>query len=166
MSSTSTRSIGESGGSATVVVEESAKAFVTDDFAGGLADLTARFDQVVAETLMISFLVKMGDEFLEAVSQRAFAEEDHSVESFCLQAEHEPFDESIAVGASRRQNDRFDLGLLFQEVSKRQKLRIAIDQNVSRVPQKSVFRIGQCTRHLPHPRPVRMSRHACNLDAE
>lgn len=59
-----------------VVGEESSKAFLADDVAGGLANLSARFDLFVAESLMTSLRVKVGDELLEIVSQRAFAEED------------------------------------------------------------------------------------------
>ena len=50
-----------------------------------------------------------------------------------------------------RQDDRFDVGILLQKISQRQKLSITIDEQMRVILEKTVERIGEVACHLADP---------------
>ena len=62
-----------------VVNQKATESFTSCDFTGGASDFITGLDDLVDQPLVISFLVKMRQEFGAGVSQRPLTEEDHSV---------------------------------------------------------------------------------------
>jgi hypothetical protein len=136
-----------------VIAEQAAQAFTALDEAGRPPDFVSRVDKFVLESLVVSFRVIMIDEFRERLFQRCLAKEDHSIEAFRFQASHEPLEMCIAIGASRWQQGRFHVGILFQKVAQRCELRIAVDKDVRVFSQETINRIDEvrdiCRTHAP-----------------
>ena len=65
----------------------------------------------------------------------------------------------------RRQDDWFDSGVLFEKITQRQELRVAVDENVRMVSQKTINGVGEIPRRLPDPRAIRSRGHAGDLDS-
>ena len=70
-----------SSGLPVVVPQHAAEPFAADDFTVGSTDFVARIDQFIAEPLMVSFAVKMCEEFIDGLSQRVLAEEYHNLDT-------------------------------------------------------------------------------------
>ena len=75
-----------------VVLEKAAESFPIFDSTTVQPNFFPRFDDLVAQPLMISFAVKMRKELADSISQRPFTEEDHARKAFLFQRSVEPFD--------------------------------------------------------------------------
>ena len=62
-----------------VVLQKPTKPFTTLNVAVSLPDFLPRFDEHVAQPLMISFPMEMKKELANSISQRSLAEEDHPI---------------------------------------------------------------------------------------
>ena len=64
-----------------IVSEQTTQSLAAFDLASGLPDFTIRLKQSIAQSLVIPFLMIMGQEFTDSIPQRRLAEEYHSVET-------------------------------------------------------------------------------------
>ena len=85
-----------------VVLQKAAESVPTFDVPTSLPDFLARFEDLVAEPLMVSLAMEMVQVSVDGSSQRPFAEEDHLFDAFGLEAQVEPFQVRVQIGASRR----------------------------------------------------------------
>jgi hypothetical protein len=67
------------------------------DFTGWLAYFLTRFDQPVAEPLMILFRTKVGQKFPQCVPRRPFSEEDHSLQALLFDRAHESLEDDVLL---------------------------------------------------------------------
>ena len=75
---------------AVVVPQQAAESFSAIENALRASDFHSRFNQFVAESLMIAFVVIVSGVLLQRVSEPGFTEENHSVEGFGFQTQEEP----------------------------------------------------------------------------
>lgn len=148
-----------------VVAQQSTQLFAAINFPSDLANFRAGFDQPVFQPLMIASGVIMVDRRVGRRPQLVHVEEDHLIKALRFQAQKKSFNKSIAIGRSRRNEHRLDVGVLLQKITKGQKLRIAVNHQM-RVPiQETIFHIGQVPRHLPDPRYIGIRRDPGQLHA-
>ena len=77
---------------AAVVPQPAAQSFTARDLAACATHFVAWFDDAVAEPLMLSFCVMVGDEFLSGVTQRSVTEENHAVKALLFCGSNETFE--------------------------------------------------------------------------
>ena len=65
-----------------IIPQQPAKSFATLDLTPSLTDFFAGLDDLVAETLVVSFAVIMEQEFLNCFAERMLTEENHSGKTF------------------------------------------------------------------------------------
>ncbi len=65
-----------------IIPQQPAKSFATLEFTVSLSDFFAGLDDLVAETLVVSFAVIMEQEFLNCFAERMLTEENHSGKTF------------------------------------------------------------------------------------
>ena len=86
-------------GVAVVVLEKAAESLPALDLPAGQSNFFGRFDDLVPQSLMISFAVKMRKELANSIPQRPFAEEDHPRKAFLFQCQRQDStDNAISVG--------------------------------------------------------------------
>jgi hypothetical protein len=83
-------------------------------------DAVAGFDQPIIDTLVIPLPMIVRGILASGLSQRLFAEENHSAETLILDRSDEAFSEGIQVGQAVGQSHDFDSGL-FQEIAEGQR---------------------------------------------
>ena len=93
---------------AIVVSQHAAKPFATFNLASDLPDFAVGIDDLVFESLVVSFTVIVGKIFANSAAQGVLAEEDHAIQTLRLDASHEAFLMGIQVGALGGQSQRFD----------------------------------------------------------
>ena len=71
-----------SGSAAVIIPQEPAETFPAIDDSGRVADIIAKINHQVAQTLMISFLVIMRLEFAKRLPQKCLTEKDHAINAF------------------------------------------------------------------------------------
>ncbi len=126
------------GGAAMIKVQHAAEALTADDGAGDHTEVFGGIDDLVIQTLMVSFPVIMRKIPANCISQLRLAEKDHSIQALGFNASHKPFDVRIEVGRSRGQEQRFGTRL-FQRGPKRfGEFCVPVHQDVLTVDQKSV----------------------------
>ena len=67
---------------AMIILQQPAKSYATLEFTVSLADFFTGLDDLVAETLVVSFAVIMEQEFLNCFAERMLTEENHSGKTF------------------------------------------------------------------------------------
>ena len=92
-----------------IVVQQAAEPFATFNRARDHADFFGWLNDSVFESLMVSFLVIMGQEFGAGVSQRPCTEEDQLVKTLRFQAEVKSLQMGIQIRTSWWQTHRFDI---------------------------------------------------------
>ena len=100
-----------------VVLQHATESFTTFDVAITGSSIFARLDQLIAESLMVPFGVLMLDVFTHGILQRPPSKEDHSVEELRFQTAKPSLDVRVQVGALRRQQDDFGIGVLFKVIT-------------------------------------------------
>ena len=134
-----------------IILEHPSEPFTAFDVSDILADLLSGLDDLVVQTLMISFLVKMKKELADCVSQHVLTEEDHSGEALGFQGSEESFQMCVQVRRTRWQAQTFH-AFAFERAAKRfAELRIAIHDQVAFTVKKTIFRIGQVSGNDFHP---------------
>jgi len=114
---------------------------------------------------MVSFRVIVNELFADGMTQRIFAEEDHSVQAVFFDGAYESFGESVQVRRGWGQLQGFD-SRLAQRIEKRFAVeRIAIMNKESISFQESVFAVGQVAGDLIHPESVWILGDYSKLDA-
>ena len=91
-----------------VVAQQSTESFATDDIAIGPTDSIVRFEEIVAQALVVPFVMIMRQVLVNRVSQRSLAEEDHLFETLGFQRAKEAFDVGVQVGTLSRQANGLD----------------------------------------------------------
>src|SRR3569833_3772701 len=64
--------------------------------------IPVRFDESVAQALVIAFLVIVGDEILNGCPQRSFTEQDHSIQARFLYSSNKSLCVGVQIGRTRR----------------------------------------------------------------
>ena len=82
----------ESGSPAIVVPQHAAESLTTDDLTGCARRFLSRLNQSVAQPLVVSFCMIMGNELLSGVAQGTFTEENHTAKAFFFYGSHETFE--------------------------------------------------------------------------
>src|SRR5664279_4209310 len=99
---------GRGSGSALVEIEQAAQPL---GFSNGSVltngSLVGEGDDIV-ESLMIAFMLMVGEIFIEHMAQGALAEKNQLIEAFLLDRTHPAFGEGIEVGGLWRQLERFN----------------------------------------------------------
>ncbi len=145
----------QSRGAAMVITEQATQSRAANDSAFGIGRFVERFNELVIQTLMVSFRVIVGKIFANCVSQLRLIEKDHSVQALGFNTSHKPFDVRVEVRRTRGQEQRFGTRL-FQRGPKRfGEFCVAVHQDVFFIDQKSVTSIRQVPRDLFHPCSVR-----------
>ena len=148
-------------GLAVVKVEQAAQAFrlhyiVTarqvsfDDSSCFRSGSGVRERNYVTQSLMISFVVIVGDVFAECMEQRAFAKEDELVEAFFFDGAHPAFGKCVEVGGTWRQLQRLSADTPKQLVKGVGELAVAVVQKIAGA-WKCVFFSGHVAGDLFHP---------------
>ena len=80
-----------------VVSKQAAEPLATFDLALRLADFLTWINQLIAQSLMVSFSMIMFQELADSRAKRRLAEEDEPRKGFVLEASHEPFQVWIQI---------------------------------------------------------------------
>ena len=112
---------------------------------------------------MVSFVMVVFDELVNRTAQRAFANEDQSIQARFLDRPHEALRVRVEIWRTGRQADRLDTGRR-QRVTKRVgEAWIAIMKEEAFPAQASINRIGELATALDHPGTVRLGEDAGDL---
>ena len=136
---------------AVVASQKAAKTFRTLDIAEGTPYLLAGDEDPIAHSLVITFGVKMGQEFTDRISQRGLAEEDHPIQTFLFKRAVESFQIGVQIGASRRQKQRLDAVALLDGPEGRREFAVPVHEQVTPALEEVVFDVGQVPGDLDHP---------------
>jgi hypothetical protein len=134
-----------------VIPQHATESLTACDLAGSAAYFIARFDDPIAEPLMVSFGMIMGNEFLSSVTQRSVAEENHAVKAFFFYGSNETFEMSRQIRRSGRQANAMGARLLNQFAKRRAVLAISIHEQIPLMAQKPIKRVSEIPTHLHHP---------------
>lgn len=113
-----------------VVAEQTAEAFTALNDAFCAADFTTRVDQLVVESLMVSFRQIVSLIFGQRATQRFVSEKDHAVETLFAKRAHEAFEMRIQIRASWWQQHDFGVGAGRQKFAERRELGVAVHEQV------------------------------------
>ena len=109
------------------------------DASSDLSDFISRVNDLVLQSLMISFFVIMADEFLDCLAQRLLAEEDHSPQTLGFQRTEKPLQMGVQIRALRWKRYWIH-AFVFQEVFERwAELAVAIHEEVAFSIEESVL---------------------------
>jgi len=92
-----------SGGGAIVVLQQSTEPLTRLNAVVAARVGCYRRDQLIAQALMVAFVVIVLDEFGDGSPERPFTDENHSVQTGFLDRPYEPLRERVEVGRTRRQ---------------------------------------------------------------
>src|SRR5271170_3753480 len=95
-------------GSALVENEQAAQPFGFSNGPVARSGLLAGEGDDIVETLMIAFMLMVGEIFIEHMAQGALAEENQLIEAFLLDRTHPAFGEGVEVGGLWRQLERLN----------------------------------------------------------
>src|SRR5271157_2492089 len=101
---------GGGSGSALVGIEQAAQPLGFSNGPVGRTGLLAGEGDDIVETLMIAFMLMVGEIFIERMAQGALAEENQLVEAFFLDRTHPAFGKGIEVGGLWRQLESLNAG--------------------------------------------------------
>ena len=113
---------------------------------------------------MIPFFMIMGSEVHQRLLQRSLSKEDHTVETFGFHGSEIAFEIGVQIRTSGRQEDNLGGGHRIHVRAEWAKLCVAVNDQVIRASQKSVFTVGQVSGHLFRPAPVGVRRDSDDLD--
>jgi len=147
-----------------VIPQRAAESLTAFDLASSAAHFVAWFDDPIAEPLMISFSMIMGNEFLSGITQRFVAEENHAVKTFFFYGSNETFEMCRQIRGSRGQANTMGARLLNQFAKCRGVFAISIHEQIPLMAQESINRIREIPAHLHHPGFRRMAGAAGQLD--
>src|SRR5208337_5095290 len=97
-------------GSALVEIEQAAQPLGFSNGPVGRTGLLAGGGDEIFETLMIAFMLMVGEIFLERMAQGALAEENQLIEAFFLDRTHPAFGKGVEVGGLWRQLESLNAG--------------------------------------------------------
>ena len=124
-----------------------------------------RLDQPIVDPLMIPLPMIMSGVLANGLSQRPFAEEDHSIETLILDRPDESLGVGVQVGRTVGQADDFDASVL-QEIPERYgELGVPVEDEEPFPGEGAVERIGEISGDLHHPRFSWTGRDPSNVDA-
>ena len=124
-----------------------------------------RHDELVFQTLVISFSVIMRDESTHSSPRRVLAKENQFVQALGFQRSKEPFQVCVQAWASRRQPYWLH-ALASQACTKRPtERRVAVHHQVTLILKKTILVVGQFEGDRFHQRFVRMGGAAREVDA-
>ncbi|TWW10823.1 hypothetical protein E3A20_05920 [Planctomyces bekefii] len=134
-----------------VVLQHAAESFSAFDPASDGVTITGWFNQLIAQSLMVSFGMVMLDVFTHGMLQRPLSEEDHPVEALSLQAPKPAFHLRVQVGTLRWQQDDFGLGILLDKATHRDEAAVTVHNQMTGIPQQPIFAVGQIATDLSDP---------------
>jgi hypothetical protein len=134
-----------------VIPQRATESLTACDLAGSAAYFIARFDDPIAEPLMISFSMIMGNVFLSGITQRSVAEENHAVKAFFFYGSNETFKMCRQIRRSGRQANTMRARLLNQFAKRRAVLAITIHEQIPLMAQEPIQRVSEIPTHLHHP---------------
>ena len=114
-----------------VIPQHAAESLTTCNFASSAAHFVAWFDDPIAEPLMISFGMIMGNEFLSGVTQRCVTEENHAVKTFFFDGSDETFEMRRQIRRAGRQANTTGARLLNQVAKRFAVLAISIHEQIA-----------------------------------
>jgi len=80
-----------------IVVQQSAKSLASLNRSMAVGQIDLGSDQLIAESLMISFQMVMRHEFSDCCAQRAFTDENQSVQARLFDCSHKAFGVGVQV---------------------------------------------------------------------
>lgn len=134
-----------------VIPQHATESLTACDLAGNAAHFVAWFDDPIAEPLMISFSMIMGNEFLSGITQRSLAEKNHAVKAFFFDRSNETFEMCRQIRRSGRQANTTGARLLNQFAKSRAVLAISIHEQIPLMAQEPIQRVSEIPSHLHHP---------------
>ncbi len=124
-----------------------------------------RLDQLIIDPLVIPLPMIVSGILASRLSQRPFAEEDHSIETLILDRSDESLGVGVQVGRAVRQTYDFDAGIL-QEIPERDgELGVPVEDEEPFIGERSVDWIGKIPADLQHPRFTWTGRDTSDVDA-
>ena len=127
--------------------------------------VATRLDQAIIDPLMIPLPVIVSGVLASGLSQRSFAEKDHSIETLILDRSNESLGVGVQVGRTVGQADDFDT-CIFQEIPERnRKLGISVEDQEPFLGERSVDGIGEVPADLHHPGVSWAGRDSSDVDA-
>ena len=134
-----------------VVLEQATESITTFYAASDGVTITGWFNQLIAQSLMVSFGMVMLDVFTHGMLQRPLSEEDHPVEALSLQAPKPAFHVRVQVGSLGWQQDDFGLGVLLDKSTHRDETAVTVHDQMTGIPQEPIFAAGQIATDLSDP---------------
>ena len=124
-----------------------------------------RRDQLIAQALMVAFVMIVLDEFADGSPERPFTDENHPVQTGFLDRPNEPLRERIEIRGTGRQADHLHScgGERLAERQREQRIPIVDQEALAR--QKAITGIRQVATHLAHPGGVGLRRDPGDLNA-
>jgi len=105
--------------------------------------VATRLDQPIVDPLVIPLPVIVSGILASGLSQRPFAEEDHSIETLILDRPDESLGVGVQVRRTIRQAHDFDAGTLQETPERQRKLGIPVEDEEPFLSERSVERIGE-----------------------
>jgi hypothetical protein len=104
-------------------------------------DAVTRLDQPIIDPLMIPLPMIVSGVLASGLSQRPFAEEDHSIETFILDRPDESLSVGVQVGRAVGEADDFDAGTLQESPERFGELGISVEDEESFIGERTIERI-------------------------
>ena len=110
-----------------------------------------RRDQPVAKPLAVPLKMIMRDKFMNRLAQRAFPEQDHSLQTGFLNRPYEAFRMGVQIRRTRRQLHALDSGGTKRAQKLRGVQRIAVMDQVLLPHQETLHVVAEIASYLCHP---------------
>ena len=122
-----------------------------------------RHDQPVAKPLVVPLKMIMRDKFVNRLAQRAFTEQDHSLQTRFLNRPYEAFRVGVQIRRTWRELHALDSGATKRAQKLRGVQRIAVMDQVSLPHQETLHVVAEIARYLCHPQSIRLGRYSGDL---
>jgi len=148
-----------------VIIEHSAQPLTTQDHSAAASARLFPHDQPVVQPLVVSLAMIMHHEFVHGLPQRAFSEQNYSLQARFLDGSDKALGMGIQIRRARRQFDRLHSRALQDLQEFRSEQGIPIMDQVAFADQEAFRRVAEIACHLTHPEPVGLPGESANLHA-
>src|SRR5215471_10058017 len=137
-----------------IVVQHSTQARAVLDGCSAVSNKLFLDNQLIVQTLVVALVMVMNHKFVDGLSQRPFAEQNHSFQARLLDGSHKALRVSIEIGRAWRQLNRLHSGGLQDLQEFRREQGIPVMNQISLTDQEAFRSVTEVASDLAHPEPL------------